>query len=172
MESKHTSPVGIIVIDDKTSHSLFFRDLNRFLSSLRNVNRISFDEVSTVLGQTVDFLFVDLRTDFIPNKINVLLETVRGGGVIFILGCPYSEWVYSVNKKRAFLEKGPPAKIKRMKSIFLGWFLENIKFNSQCKTSVSSSSEVVARFNPMPYSINLTTQIKDIPVTSEQKKVV
>ena len=172
MESKHTSTVGIIVIDDKTSHSLFFRDLNRFLSSLRNVNRISFDEVSTVLGQTVDFLFVDLRKDFIPNKINVLLETVRGGGVIFILGCPYSEWVYSVNKKQAFLEKGPPVKIKSMKSILLGWFLENIKFNPQCNTSGSSSSEVVARFNPMPYSINLTTQIKDIPVTSEQKKVI
>lgn len=172
MELKHASPVGIVVIDDKTSHSLFFRDLNRFLSSLRNVNRISFDEVSTVLGQTVDFLFVDLRKDFIPNKINVLLETVRGGGVIFILGCPYSEWVYSVNKKRAFLEKGPPAKTKSMKSILLGWFLENIKFNPQCNTSGSSSSDVVARFNPMPYNINLTNQIKDIPVTSEQKKVI
>jgi tRNA(Met) cytidine acetyltransferase len=172
MELTHVSPAGIIVIDDKTPHSLFFRDLNRILSSLRNVNRISFDEVSTVLGQTVDFLFVDLRKDFIPNKINILLETVRGGGVIFIQGCPYSEWVYSINKKRGFLEKGSPEKIKSMKSILLSWFLENIKLNPQCNTSGPSSSEVIARFNPMPYSINLTTQIKDIPVTSEQKKAI
>ena len=71
----------------------------------KNVKRIRSSEVFTVLGQTVDFLFLDLREDFVPNNVNILLETVRGGGVIFILGLPYSEWIYSINQIKS--QKNP-----------------------------------------------------------------
>ncbi len=124
------------------------------------------------MGQTVDFLFIDLRENFVPNQINILLETVRGGGVIFILGLPYSEWIYSVNQKHIFLKKVPSTETKNTKSILLGWFLKNIINNPQCRTKGSNSSEVITSFNPMPYHINLTSQIKDIHVTSEQKNVI
>lgn len=120
----------------------------------------------------MDFLLVDLREDFIPNKVNVLLEAVRGGGVIFILGLPYSEWVHSVNQKQDFLEKVSSTKMKRRKSILLSWFLKNVKNNSQCKIKKISSTEVIACYNPMPYDINLTDQIKNTPVTIEQRKVI
>lgn len=120
----------------------------------------------------MDFLFIDLREDFIPNFVNVLMETVRGGGLIFILGSPYSQWVHSVNQERVFLEKDSSEKTERRKSILLSWFLRNINNNSQCKTKISSSKEVVACFNPMPFEINLAAQIKDIPVTIDQKKVM
>ena len=118
----------------------------------------------------MDFLFVDLREDFTPNKINVLLETVRGGGIIFLLGRSYSEWFFSVNKRRFFRDRVSPK--KTMKSVLLGWFLENMRNNPQCIINGSNSSEVIARFNPMPYIINLTTQINDILVTHEQKEVI
>ncbi|UCG03541.1 MAG: tRNA(Met) cytidine acetyltransferase [Candidatus Heimdallarchaeota archaeon] len=139
---------------------------------LNGVKRINSREISTILGQTVDFLFIDLREDFVPNKINILLEAVRGGGVIFILGLPYSEWIYSVNQKQDSIEKGSSTEIKRRKSIFLSWFYENLKNNTQCNTKKVCSTEVIASFKPMPYNINLAAHIKDILVTIEQKKVI
>ncbi|MFX0209463.1 MAG: tRNA(Met) cytidine acetyltransferase TmcA domain-containing protein, partial [Candidatus Hodarchaeota archaeon] len=172
INSEYANAAGLIVIDDKTYKSSFYQDLNRFQSSLSNVKIITFDETFLILGQTLDFLLIDLRENFTPNKINVLLETVRGGGVIFILGLPRSEWVYLVNQERVFLEEMPSRKIKSTKSILLGWFLENISINPQCRTQGLSSSEVISKFNPMPYQINLTTHIKDILVTPEQKTVI
>ncbi|MHA2202167.1 MAG: tRNA(Met) cytidine acetyltransferase TmcA domain-containing protein, partial [Candidatus Hodarchaeales archaeon] len=172
LEIKHTNPTGLIILDDKISQSIVFQNITHVLSLLRkNVKRIHSSEISTVLGQTVDFLFFDLREDFVPNEVNILLETVRGGGVIFILGLPYSEWIYSINQKRDFIEKRPSSP-KRRKSVLFSWFLENIKNNSQCKTKEVSSSEVISCFNPLPYDFNLAAQINNIPVTIEQKKVI
>lgn len=171
-EPKSSNLAGIIVIDDKIPPSSLFRDLNRKITSLNNVSRITFNEVSTVLGCTVDFLFIDLREEFSPNRVNILLETVRGGGLIFILGLPYSEWVYSVNKEQIFLRKKQLNKAKITKSVLLNWFLENIHQNPQCITNGSNLSEIIARFNPMPYSINLKDQVNDFFVTTEQKDVI
>jgi tRNA(Met) cytidine acetyltransferase len=140
--------------------------LNQF-SSLRDVKRITANDIATILGQTVDFLFIDLRANFIPNNVNILLEAVRGGGLIFVLGLPYPEWISSINQnfdqEKEFSGK---------ESIFLSWFLKNIENNSQCITKKIGSKDVIARFNPMPYNINLSDQIKGIPVTLEQKRII
>ena len=155
-----------MIIESKKSQSIF-HSLNHFFPLLRNVERITTSDISTILGRTVDFLFIDLRDEFEPNKVNILLEAVRGGGLIFILGLPYSEWIYSINQNRNFEEKS-----QKNKSVLLNWFLKNIKNNSQCETENISFQEVTTRFNPMPYNINLSDQIKYIPVTTEQKRVI
>ncbi|MFX1285196.1 MAG: GNAT family N-acetyltransferase [Promethearchaeota archaeon] len=172
IESEYTGTAGLIVIDNKTHKTSLFQDLNQLISSLSNVKINTFDVISSVLGQTLDFLLLDLRENFVPNTINIVLETVRGGGVIFLLGLPYSEWVYSVNKNQILLKNVPSTKTKHTKSILLDWFLKNILNNPQCRTKGSSSSEIIESFNPMPYQVNLTTQIKDIHVTPEQKNVI
>lgn len=151
------------MIDEKIPQPLIFQNFKRYPALLNNIKRISLNEVSKVLGLTVDFLFLDLREDFSPNKIIILLETVRGGGVIFVLGLPYSKWGYSVNQRRFLMKKG---------SYLLDWFLENVQNNSQCITHKFKFSEVIARFNPMPYNTNLTTQINNIHVTPDQKNAV
>jgi len=156
----------LIILEGKKSQSIF-HSLNHFFPLLRNVEIITTSDLSTILGQTVDFLFIDLRKEFEPNKVNILLEAVRGGGLIFILGLPYSEWIYSINQNRDFEDKLP-----RNKSVLLSWLIKNIKNNSQCETENISFQEVTTRFNPMPYNINLSDQIKDIPVTPEQKRVI
>jgi tRNA(Met) cytidine acetyltransferase len=124
------------------------------------------NDIATILGQTVDFLFIDLRTEFIPNNVNILLETVRGGGLIFILGLPFSKWIYSIN------QHNDHKKSSRKKSILLQWFLKNVKNNYHCKYKKIDSTDVITRFNPMPYKINLSDDIKDIPVTLEQKNII
>ncbi|MFX0118082.1 MAG: GNAT family N-acetyltransferase [Promethearchaeota archaeon] len=172
LERMRMDPAGLFVIDDQKSQSVISQSLKAYLPKLKNVRKITFDDVFTVLGQTVDFLLIDLREEFIPNKINILLETVRGGGIIFILGLPYSEWVYSVNKNRFVQGEMLLPSAKRMKSVLLGWFLENIQKNSRCRTKDTSSSKVISEFNPMPYKINLKSQINSIAVTPEQKNVI
>ena len=141
--------------------------MNHFLPLLRNVKRKTTNDIADILGQTVDFLFIDLRTDLIPNDVNVLLEAVRGGGLIFVLGLPYSEWVYSVNQN--FDQE---TEFSGRESTLLSWFLKNVENNSQCITKKVDSTEVIARFNPMPYSVNLSDQMNDIPVTFEQKSII
>ncbi|MFX0210368.1 MAG: GNAT family N-acetyltransferase [Candidatus Hodarchaeota archaeon] len=165
VEKKQTDLTGLVILE-KDSPSIS-QSMNHFLPLLRDVKRITANNIATMLGQTVDFLFIDLRTDFIPNNVNILLEAVRGGGLIFALGLPYSEWIYSINQNFDH-EKEFSGK----KSTLLSWFLKNVENNSQCMTKKVDSTEIFALFNPMPYKINLSDQFKDIPVTVEQKTII
>ncbi|MFW9904057.1 MAG: GNAT family N-acetyltransferase [Candidatus Thorarchaeota archaeon] len=162
---KQVNPSGLVILEEEKSP--ISQSLNRFLPLLSGVKRITINDIDTILGQTVDFLFIDLRTDFIPNNVNIQLEAVRGGGLIFILGLPNSEWLYSINQnfdhKKEFSGK---------KSILLSWFLKHVENNSQCITEKVDFREVIARFNPMPYKINLSDQINHFPVTFEQKNMI
>ena len=97
-DTKQTSTAGLIVINDDSFSSKIIQDISQFFSLLPNVRIVKLTEITRELGQTVDFVFVDLRKDFSPNKIIILLETVRGGGIIFILGLDRSDWLYSVNR--------------------------------------------------------------------------
>ncbi|MFX1516553.1 MAG: GNAT family N-acetyltransferase [Promethearchaeota archaeon] len=164
LEMKYAHLSGLVILEGKKSQSIF-NNLNHFFLKFKNVKRITTSDISTILGQTVDFLLIDLRERFEPNKINILLEAVRGGGLIFVLGLPQSEWVYSINRDYE-------AEIPRKKSVLLNWFLKNIKNNSQCETRNIDFTEIASRFNPMPYQINLSDQINDIAVTLDQKRII
>ncbi|MHA2329460.1 MAG: GNAT family N-acetyltransferase [Candidatus Hodarchaeales archaeon] len=162
IELNNSNVKGLIVIDTNMQSSETFSETYQILSRLRNIKKISHNQVSIFLGQTLDFLFIDLRKVFSPNQLCILLESVRGGGIIFILGLPESQWIKSVNPRKFRLEK----------SNLLNWFIENIQSNSQCILSDQSTSEIISRFNPMPFERNLGSRIEKIPVTFEQKKVI
>ncbi len=167
IESKNNRLTGLIVADNPH----FFQNSD-LISSFSEIKTIKFDEIYTILGISVDILFVDLRKYFIPNKISILFETVRGGGSIFILGLPDPKWRYSVNKKNFLPEKVSIPDDISSSSILLNWFLKNLIINPQCRTDSINSSEVIASFNPMPYNINLTTQIDNILVTKDQHNII
>ncbi len=135
-------------------------------SVLENIRIITTNKTSHILGSTFDFLFIDLRTYFEPNKICVLIETVRGGGIIFILGLSVREWIYSINKGTFFKNEKPK------KSNLLQWFLDNIKENSTSYLGDFSKSDIISNYNLMPYNTTLNAEIGNFAVTIEQKRVV
>ncbi len=57
-----------------------------------SVKAVTFKHSSEALGATYDILIIDLSYDFSPNDIGRLMETVRGGGLIFVLANPLDRW--------------------------------------------------------------------------------
>ncbi|MFX0051469.1 MAG: GNAT family N-acetyltransferase [Candidatus Hermodarchaeota archaeon] len=164
-----TYTTGLIVINEDSFLPKIIPDLNKLLFLLPNIRIVKLNEITQELGQTVDFIFIDLRQVFNPNKIIILLEAVRGGGIIFILGQDKPDWLYSINENRfpnMLLES------KKRKSILLNWFLNNINDNPQCISNTKSISDVISRFHPIPLENSLKAQINGIFVSEEQKDVI
>ncbi|HHI00437.1 MAG TPA: tRNA(Met) cytidine acetyltransferase, partial [Thermococcus litoralis] len=57
-----------------------------------NVTAVTFKHTRDILGRTYDLLVLDLSYDFSPNDLGRIIETVRGGGLIFILANPFQKW--------------------------------------------------------------------------------
>lgn len=57
-----------------------------------NVTALPFKYTRDILGRTFDMLILDLSYDFSPNDLGRIIETVRGGGLIFILTNPFKKW--------------------------------------------------------------------------------
>ncbi len=56
------------------------------------LTRVTFKYTSDILGRTFDLLILDLSYDFSPNDLGRIIETVRGGGLIFVLTNPFEKW--------------------------------------------------------------------------------
>lgn len=56
------------------------------------VEAIPFKYTGDILGRTFDMLVLDLSYDFSPNDLGRIIETVRGGGLIFVLTNPFEKW--------------------------------------------------------------------------------
>jgi tRNA(Met) cytidine acetyltransferase len=158
---------GAFIIDGDPTESVILNEVSPIISRLYEVRVFSLSDVNPLLGQTFDFLVLDLRWSFQPNKVSLLIETVRGGGIVLICGLPVEEWIMTVNPRRF-----PSSKEFRHESQMLGWFLENVQQNSQCVIENMSSQELLRRFNPMPYTVNLTAKIAGFYVTPDQKEVI
>ncbi|MFX0171006.1 MAG: GNAT family N-acetyltransferase [Candidatus Hodarchaeota archaeon] len=168
-DSKQTFITGLIVISEDSFPSKIIPDLSQHLLLLPNIRIVKLNEITQELGKTVDFVFIDLRQVFNPNKIIILMEAVRGGGIIFILGLDHPDWFYSINENRfpyMLLES------KKRKSIILNWFLNNINDNPQCILNTKSILEVISRFHPIALENSLKAQIDGILVSEEQKDVI
>ena len=56
------------------------------------LTKVTFKHTSDILGRTFDLLVLDLSYDFSPNDLGRVIETVRGGGLIFVLTNPFEKW--------------------------------------------------------------------------------
>jgi tRNA(Met) C34 N-acetyltransferase TmcA len=167
-ESNDYSLSGLIVTAANNRRTVKFEKIKKEIENFKNIRTLALENISTVLGVTVDFLFIDMQERFDPNKVCVLFETVRGGGVIFLLGKPPLEWIYSVNRNLFPLNN----KTESRKSILLDWFLLNIHSQLGISNGEISSTKMLKQFEPMPYKINLNNTFKDFNVTSDQKRVI
>ncbi|ASI98688.1 tRNA(Met) cytidine acetyltransferase TmcA [Thermococcus celer] len=56
------------------------------------VQAVTFKHTRDILGRTYDLLVLDMSYDYSPNDLGRIIETVRGGGLIFILAHPFEKW--------------------------------------------------------------------------------
>jgi tRNA(Met) cytidine acetyltransferase len=56
-----------------------------------NFQGYSYSEVEKLLGSTCDFLILDVTRQMRPNDIGILIELVRGGGLILMIGPSYKK---------------------------------------------------------------------------------
>jgi len=84
-----------------------------------------YEQTEEVLGTTWDLLFMDLTEQLRPNDLGRLVELVRGGGLIFLLTPPLSEWP---NKLTRFQRKliVPPYTEEDVKRRFIRRFIRKL----------------------------------------------
>ena len=56
------------------------------------IKAVTFKHTRDILGRTFDVLVLDMSYDYSPNDLGRIIETVRGGGLIFILAHPFEKW--------------------------------------------------------------------------------
>ena len=167
-----TSLRGIIASDDIN----LFKEEKLFLESILNIETISYDESYRILGQSFDFLILDLRRVFNPNKICQFIESVRGGGLIFIIGSKYPEWLSQVNNDKFYqYSKANHSNINSQikdKSYLLNWFIINLKEKFQFKCDFTDTRKIFQSFNSMPSDYNLDQNFNDILVSKDQIEIL
>ena len=73
-------------------YEAFRRHFDVLAGSSSEVTAITFKRTREVLGKTSDLLILDMSYDYSPNDLGRIIETVRGGGLIFILAHPFNKW--------------------------------------------------------------------------------
>jgi tRNA(Met) cytidine acetyltransferase len=119
--------VGDNFEEDSSSFKRFikFKNLVEEIDGL-NLQNIAFKDSLNVLGLTFDLLILDLNENLTPNDIGVLIEVVRGGGLILFLTPKLSNWescITNFHKKLIVL----PEDHTRLRHIFIKWFIKKLK---------------------------------------------
>jgi len=73
-------------------YEAFRKHFDVIAGSNAEVQAITFKYTRDVLGRTYDLLVLDMSYDYSPNDLGRIIETVRGGGLVFILGHPPEKW--------------------------------------------------------------------------------
>ncbi|AAL80628.1 tRNA(Met) cytidine acetyltransferase [Pyrococcus furiosus DSM 3638] len=69
-----------------------FRKHFSLLAPTAELTSVTFKHSRDILGRTFDILVIDLSYDYSPNDLGRIIETVRGGGLIFVLTNPFEKW--------------------------------------------------------------------------------
>ncbi|NVM02586.1 MAG: tRNA(Met) cytidine acetyltransferase [Candidatus Helarchaeota archaeon] len=104
-----------------------FQDISSNLDpTVFHVTNIKFSQLNKILGQTFDILVLDLTKQLKPNDLGILIETVRGGGIIFVLTPNFKSW----KKKITFFQQTlitPPFTIDDINFRFTPFFIDSLK---------------------------------------------
>ncbi|MHA2054258.1 MAG: GNAT family N-acetyltransferase [Candidatus Hodarchaeales archaeon] len=163
VKSGYSNVKGGICLDKANLTEKSFSEVEAVLTKLQNVIEIKSDHANSILGLTLDFLVLDLRSNFSPNMIIGLIGTIRAGGIIALIGSDNSVWLNSVNRR--YFPDGS-------KSYLLEWFLAEIKTTNNCFFASNKEIEFKQYFTKRDYTENLSTSVYNIPVTPDQKEVI
>ena len=73
-------------------YEAFRKHFDVLAGSTAEVKAVTFKHTRDILGRTFDILVLDMSYDYSPNDLGRIIETVRGGGLIFILAHPFEKW--------------------------------------------------------------------------------
>ncbi|MHA2239475.1 MAG: tRNA(Met) cytidine acetyltransferase TmcA domain-containing protein, partial [Candidatus Hodarchaeales archaeon] len=163
VKSGYSNVKGGICLDKSNLTEKPFSEVEAILTKLQNVIEIKSDHANSMLGLTLDFLVLDLRSNFSPNMIIGLIGTIRSGGIIALIGSDNSVWLNSVNRR--YFPDGS-------KSYLLEWFLAEIKTTNNCFFASNKEIEFKRYFTKRDYTESLSTSVYNIPVTPDQKEVI
>lgn len=143
-----------------------------------NVKIVEFPKINKILGQTFDLLVLDLTEQLKPNDLGILVETVKGGGVILVLTPNFETWKKSITFFQRTLIT-PPFSEGDLNFRFTPYFINNLEkyegiiildfLNSQIQKGTFSKSEPLsekiefhqtAPFNKIFYKIAITDDQK------------
>ncbi len=141
------------------------RRFKEFAKSIRGVGYIvqkkPFAIAQSVLGKTFDVLVIDAHENFPPRDIGIMVETVRGPGVIILLVPELTEWARS---KLFFHEQyvvTPPYSVNDCRDIFLSRVVRKIMEHDG--VYVLTDEGKVFKAPPEPESPESTNRDIEIP---------
>ncbi|PWI49660.1 hypothetical protein CEE45_00595 [Candidatus Heimdallarchaeota archaeon B3_Heim] len=163
VNSNQISIRGVIIGEESLFQDRIFGRIVKKAKYFPSVKKYYLREVSSLLGLTHDFIVIDLRQKFDPNKLILLSETVLGGGIIILIGEKYDLWIKTVNKHRFIHSK---------RSNLLKRFLQGIKASTNCITAVNEEKDLYPHYNPISMTKILSEELLKIPVSVSQYNLI
>ncbi len=112
--------------DRESSYWRFMRVIKRHRPRKIYIKTIPIGRSRTVLGETFDAAVIDLTFSLFPNDLGILVDTVRGGGIIFILLDSPASWLEKTMKQHFELASYPYTE-RDTKRTFERYFLHSLK---------------------------------------------
>ena len=112
----------------------------------RDFDSLIFPETETVLGTTYDAVVLDLTHQLVPNDIGILVEVVRGGGILVFMTPKPEEW----SRVRTFFQKKlvvHPYKLSDLKPRFIQRFVR--KLEEHRGICFVDADKLEIRYNPV-----------------------
>lgn len=112
----------------------FDRDLRRTLastaSSQPHLITLTPNRARSILGKTVDFAILDLGRQLYPNDLGIIIETVRGGGLVVLRLPSEDQW----RTVRTYKHDNLKSSISNIdyEPRFLCWLVETLKASGHC----------------------------------------
>ncbi len=112
--------------DRESSYWRFMRVIKKHRPRKIYIKTVPLDKSRHVLGETFDAAVLDLTFTLFPNDLGVLVDTVKGGGIILILLDSPDTWMTKTMKHHFELASLPYTELD-VKRTFEKYFLESVQ---------------------------------------------
>ncbi len=112
--------------DRESSYWRFMRVIKKHRPRKIYIKTVPLDKSRQVLGETFDAAVLDLTFTLFPNDLGVLVDTVKGGGIILILLDSPDTWITKTMKHHFELASLPYTELD-VKRTFERYFLESVQ---------------------------------------------
>ena len=125
---------------------------------------MKFSQCRKLLGQTTDAIFFDLNEDLPPREFGIVVETIKGPGILFLYINNPEEWI---NKKLKFHVEilTPPYKLEDCRNIFQRRFLKILK-ESAGVIHIDTENDIIVFENKLP------KQVKRSKIIAKKTKIL
>ena len=166
--------------DRESSYWRFMRVIKKHRPRKIYIKAISLDKSRQVLGETFDAAVIDLTYTLFPNDLGILVDTVKGGGIILILLDSPETWLTKPMKHLFELASLPYTELD-VKRTFEKYFLESIQkspgfyFLSRKKAvanrAIPQESHIESKIR-VPDRVKFDRRIYKLCATNDQAQVL